>query len=401
MEFVGLSWASAGFVGLSAELNILLSFEMKTVLFVINRFAAGGAETQVRRISVGLARRGWGVSVVSLMRDVIDTKELDEAGVERTSLECSRGLYSLLGVFPLVGRLRERTPDVVVSMMIPADPVARVATAIASVPLVSSLRGERVGGRAVVAFLRMTDRWVACLTANAERIRRVLGHRVTSDPRRIEIVRNAIVASDFRVNPETRSRVRGELGLDCREFVWVSVGSQRPPKNYVGLLRAFSALDSGKLLIVGAPFQADELTALAKELGVSDRIVQLGRRSDVPDILAASDAFVLASHNEGLPNAVMEAMAAGLPVVATDVGGVSELLPTSAHGVRVKARDPNALIEGMRKLAGMSDDERRAMGLCAQAHIGENYELDSVLNHWESLLNRVAGEHRSTRAKAD
>lgn len=371
------------------------------VTFVFNRFAAGGAETQVRLVSVGLARRGWDVTVVSLMSDIIDANELSVAGVRQFNLGCSRGFSSLWGLFPLCSLLRRSAPDVVVSMMVPADPLTRIAAAVNNLTLISSLRGERVGGRAVVAFLRMTDRWVACLTANAERIRRVLGHRVTSDPRRIEIVRNAIVASDFRVNPETRSRVRGELGLDCREFVWVSVGSQRLPKNYVGLLRAFSALDSGKLLIVGAPFQADELTALAKELGVSDRIVQLGRRSDVPDILAASDAFVLASHNEGLPNAVMEAMAAGLPVVATDVGGVSELLPTSAHGVRVKARDPNALIEGMRKLAGMSDDERRAMGLCAQAHIGENYELDSVLNHWESLLNRVAGEHRSTRAKAD
>lgn len=90
-------------------------------------------------------------------------------------------------------------------------------------------------------------------------------------------------------------------------------------------------------------------------------------------------------------------MAAGLPVVATDVGGVSELLPSSAHGVLVKAGDQDALVTGMRRIAEMTVEARSAMGRRAQAHIRDNYEFESVLDHWETLMNRVVSEHRSRR----
>lgn len=365
--------------------------------FVFNRFAAGGAETQVRRISTGLAKRGWDVCVVSLMHDAIEAPDVDAAGVARANLGADRGVAGFRGVLPLIAHLRATQPDVVVSLMIPADPVARIAAAIARIPLVSSLRGERVGGRAVTTYLRFTDRWVTLLTANTEKTKRVLGPIVAAHPEGIEVVRNAIVSGDFKMNPEVRSLVRDELGIPPGTFVWTSVGSQRPAKNYPGLLRAFGALKGGKLLIVGDALQDRELSALSEQLGISDRVVQLGRRADIPEILAASDGFVMASLHEGLPNALMEAMAAGLPVVATNVGGVGELLLADSFGVLVKARDHDALVAGMRKVASMSAEERRAMGRCAQAHIRENYELDSVLKDWEGLLKRVVSIYRSRR----
>ncbi|WP_083485784.1 glycosyltransferase [Thauera sp. 28] len=370
------------------------------VAFVLNRFASGGAETQVRRISSGLARRGWRVEVVSLMPDLIEPTELEAAGVRRINLQLGRGISAFRGVLPLARHLRAVRPDVVVSLMIPADPVARIAAAIAKVPLVSSLRNERVGGRAVTSYLRLTDGLAASLTANTDKIKSVLGPRVSARPERIEVVRNAIVTASFKAGPEARQSVRTALGLTDDAFVWVAVGAQRPQKNYLGLLRAFAALEGGRLLIVGEAYQGDELKDLAQELGIGDRVLQLGRRADIPEILAASDAFVMASHHEGLPNALMEAMAAGLPVVATDVGGIGDLLPAATHGLLVKAGDHDALVAGMRELGAMPDEARKAMGLCAQAHIRDNYELESVLNHWESLLKRVAGEHRSKRNKA-
>jgi len=307
------------------------------VSFVLNRFAAGGAETQVRRIASGLAERGWDVCVVSLMRDAIEPTDVDAAGVARVNLGVGRGVAAFRGVLPLIAHLRATRPDVVVSLMIPADPVARISAAIARIPLVSSLRGERVGGRAVTTYLRFTDRWVTLLTANTEKTKRVLGPIVAAHPERIEVIRNAIVAGDFKMNSDARSRVRDELGIPPGAFVWTSVGSQRPAKNYPGLLRAFGALKGGKLLIVGDALQDRELSALSEQLGISERVVQLGRRADIPEILAASDGFVMASLHEGLPNALMEAMATGLPVVATNVGGIAELLLADSSGVLVKA----------------------------------------------------------------
>src|SRR5690606_15043714 len=117
---------------------------------------------------------------------------------------------------------------------------------------------------------------------------------------------------------------------------------------------------------------------LRRSYGLQDRVQFLGQRQDVPELLHAADAIVLSSRTEGLPNALMEAMATGLPVAATDVGGVRELVTEDQTGFLAASGDARGLAQAMSKLMRLSEQERAEMGRQAQRHIRENFELEIV-----------------------
>ncbi|WP_437904271.1 glycosyltransferase [Sorangium sp. So ce327] len=158
----------------------------------------------------------------------------------------------------------------------------------------------------------------------------VLGRREV-DPPKLHVVVNGINLSRFAPDPAARVRVRAELAIPRDAWVVGSVGRLSPVKNHALLVRAAatSLPRNGRVLLVGEGAERARLDALARELGVSERVLFAGERHDVPALLAALDVFALPSLSEGLPLALLEAMAAGLPVVATDVGGVSTVL---VHG---------------------------------------------------------------------
>jgi glycosyltransferase involved in cell wall biosynthesis len=173
----------------------------------------------------------------------------------------------------------------------------------------------------------------------------------------VEVLVHGVVQDDGSPVPGTRARVRRELGLSDDAVVAITVANLRREKDYPNLLRAArEALGSDSRLVVLAVGQGPlerEVHALHQELGLGERVRLLGHRTDVPDLLAASDVFVLASAHEGLPVSIMEAMVAGLPVVATAVGGVPEAVDDGASGTLVPARDPGALA---RALTSVSTD---------------------------------------------
>ena len=120
-------------------------------------------------------------------------------------------------------------------------------------------------------------------------------------------------------------------------------------------------------------------------MGISDRVVFLGLRRDIPSLLDAADGYVLSSVWEGLPNAVMEAMAAAKPVVATCVGGVPELVQEDETGFIAPPRNPEALAQAMEKMMALPKEKRLEMGEVGRAYIEANYSLEHVVDQWEAL----------------
>lgn len=164
-----------------------------------------------------------------------------------------------------------------------------------------------------------------------------------------DVLVHGIVQSDAQPDAGTRARVRRELGIAEHAVVAITVANLRREKDYPNLLHAaHMAIQEEPSLIVLAVGQgplADEVQGLHRHLGLGDRVRLLGYRTDVANLLAASDVFVLASAQEGLPVSIMEAMAAGLPVVATEVGGVPEAVADGEVGRLVPPSDPAALAE--------------------------------------------------------
>jgi glycosyltransferase involved in cell wall biosynthesis len=360
-----------------------------TVVFVLNRIAAGGAEAQVRRVSVGLSERGWQVTIISLSKDTVFPTECVSQNIERVNLMGPLGWRAVFQVFRLRRELRRQAPAVCVSMMIPADPVARLACLFSGLPLISSLRNEYIGGWVVNLALFITSWIPICVTTNTVSVKQRLGPKVTPWWRSIEVVPNAVQLENVTDLPVVRREVRRELGVSEDTFLWVAVGAQTPQKNYLGLLEALKLVPDSNLLIVGADFQKAMLTIASESLGLAQRVSQLGRRNDVARLLIAADGFVQASDYEGMPNAVMEAMFARKPIVATAVGGVPELIETGVSGILVAPKSPHTLAQAMRSIEKMGAIERASLGERAHNHVLSNHSLPVVVDQWEWVIQRA------------
>ncbi len=128
---------------------------------------------------------------------------------------------------------------------------------------------------------------------------------------------------------------------------------------------------------------------MANELDLEDKVRFLGVRRDVPDLMNAADAYVMSSAWEGMPMVLLEAEACGLPVVATDVGGNSEVILNNKSGYIVPPGDSEALAAAIVKMMALSEAERRAMGRAGRAHIEANYSLERVVDQWEELYREL------------
>ena len=203
---------------------------------------------------------------------------------------------------------------------------------------------------------------------------------------------HGIVHDDSAGPTRTRNDVRADLGLPEDAVVTITVANLRKEKDYPNLLRAAQAALSQRddlvMLAVGQGPLADDIAALHAELGLGDRFKLLGYRSDVADLLGASDIFLLSSEFEGLPVSIMEAMAVGLPTVATAVGGVPEAVADDVTGTLVPSQDHFRLAEAIVALA--SDAGARArMGAEAKAR-STRFDIRNAVGTQQAAYRRLA-----------
>jgi glycosyltransferase involved in cell wall biosynthesis len=173
----------------------------------------------------------------------------------------------------------------------------------------------------------------------------------------------------------------------------LSVGRLKAPKDFVTLARALRSLDptTFRASIAG---DGPDASAVAAELGSAGEL--LGERRDIRELLGQSDIFVLSSTSEGMPITILEAMAAGVPVVASDVGGVSELVEHGVTGLLVPPRDPDALAAALRRLLD-DPQSRRTLGDAGRARAEAEFDLPRFRAQHLELYERVLAPKRSRR----
>lgn len=234
---------------------------------------------------------------------------------------------------------------------------------------------------------RAADRFIAVSRADQRRMVEVEG----VDPRRTLFVPIGIVPSP----PPDGRDVRAELGIAPGVPTIGVVGLLRPQKAHHVLLRATALLAREwpgiQVLLVGDGPERAELERLARDLGLQDAVRFLGYRPDVPDVLRALDIAVCCSDFEGSPAAVLEYMDAALPVVATEVGGIPDLIEPGVHGLLVPAGDPEALADALAEL--LRDPARaRRMGALGQERRRAEFDLDVMVRRFEDLYCELLSE---------
>jgi glycosyltransferase involved in cell wall biosynthesis len=184
------------------------------------------------------------------------------------------------------------------------------------------------------------------------------------------LIPNGVPLSRFQNPSQSRSAWRKQEGFTETDVLLTSIGRFDAIKNHSLLLDAFAkgpvSMQGKYLLLAGTGQLEQTLRAQAKRLGIAEQVIFLGLRQDVPEILAASDAFVFASDSEGSPLSVMESMAVGLPVCGTAVGGIPELVETEREGILVAPRDIPSLAYALTRIC-TAVGERHAMGKAAAA----------------------------------
>jgi len=211
------------------------------------------------------------------------------------------------------------------------------------------------------------------------------------DRRKFWLIHNGIDLNEFRPSPDTgQTNPRQRLGISLNALVVTCVANLRPPKGHFYLIEAISQTQwkqlNLKLLLVGDGPLREDLEAFARKYHISEAIAFLGAvdRRTVLDVLRITDIFVLPSLNEGLPTAVLEAMAAGCPVVATAVGGMPELVVHNETGLLIPPRDPVALAKALPLLAE-NEETRKRMGTASKKRVQQFFSIDRMVQEYESL----------------
>lgn len=237
--------------------------------------------------------------------------------------------------------------------------------------------------------LPLYDRVVALAQSHAEYLERE--ERIPKD--KIVVIHNGVDTSRFEPagSPGERERLRAGLAIPERALVVTIVAALRPEKNHEMLIRAAAELRGGYLfLVVGEGSEDGRLRELADRFSLGNTVRFMGRRSDIPDILAASDLFVLCSHPvvETFPLSILEAMSSGLPIVSTRVGSIETIVGDGREGLLVAPGDEISLVDAIRRL-GDDAVRRREMGVRARGKVVERFSLGIMVERYAGLFEEI------------
>ncbi len=331
-------------------------------------------------------------SEAALIRDSWLGKTLRGRGVPVTMLQRgARGFAATL--WDLVRLIRLRGVAILHAHEFFMNTLGLMASRLTGVPLVATVHGKNYYAdrlRRRIAY-RLVGRFAGRMVTVSEDNKRFLAERIGIPRSRVQVIPNG-VPLDQNASEAGISALRKALGLNHHNEIVGTVGSLYPVKGHKYLIDAARAVlrrfQEAVFLIVGRGGLLEELEAQADQLGIASHLRFLGHREDVRDLLSVCDVFVLPSLSEGLPLALLEAMAAGVPAVATRVGGVGEVLEDRKTGLLVPPGDSRALAQGIMTLL---EDRSLARELAdaARGMVASRFSLTGMVHAYQDLYSEL------------
>jgi glycosyltransferase involved in cell wall biosynthesis len=379
------------------------------IAIVIARLNVGGPATHVFELAAGLPRDRFDVRLIAGREGRGETGMHylgEEKGVRPeiiAALSPHLGPADLAAFMQLFRSFRGWKPDVVHTHTAKAGAVGRVAARAAGVPVViHTFHGHVLRGYftpPAEAFFRTVERGLGRLTDRIVTLSPALKADLVSmhiaAPEKIDVVPLGMNLAPLLGCRVRRSELRAELGIRGDEPLVGTVGRLVPIKNQrVFLEAARSMVDSGnpaRFVVIGDGEMRESLQEYAGALGLAERVRFLGWKKDMAPVYGALDLFALTSDNEGTPVAVIEAMAAGVPVVATAVGGVPDVVRDGETGRLVPAGDAEALSRAWRAVLAESEATARMRAL-ARREVEERFGRERMLAAMAGLYAELAGK---------
>ncbi|MBL8851211.1 MAG: glycosyltransferase [Planctomycetaceae bacterium] len=361
----------------------------RRIAFCITDLDVGGAEQCLVNVVGRLDRREWTPHVYCLSRRGALVDRLDALGISCTCLDW-RGWPDAWRVVSLARQLRAFRPQLLQTFLFHGNIAGRLAGTLAGVPVIVS--GIRVAEREKAWHVRL-DRWTRGLVTQHVCVSRAVAdfsiREARLRPETVSVIPNGVDVERFQTAAPLSN---AELGAPPETKWLIAVGRLHPQKGHLLLLEAIAPLlraaPDWRLMIVGEGPLRSELERRILELGCREQVVLTGFRNDVPRLLRTASILVLPSLWEGLPNVVLEAQAAGLPVVASDVEGIREVIISGQTGLITEAGNRVHLQAALKEL--MSSPERRLrMKDNLQVHSQSMVTVDFAARMYSDLYRRL------------
>lgn len=361
-------------------------------------FIHGGTERQLVAALQLLDRRRFEIRVGCLQRRGPFLPQVEALGlpIHEFPITSLYGRSTLIQLRRLIRLLREEKTELVHAFDFYTNIFAGMAARLAGVPALLISRREMAVDRRVLqqAAIRFSAFLAHGIVANSRAAGMRLTGRAGAVPGRLAVIPNCIDPAPFRLEMAPK-RAAASLGLPASAMRIGLLCALRPEKDVATFLRAAALVareaESARFVLIGDGSERTNLENLAAELGLARSVLFLGDRSDIPELLAALDVVVLSSLTESFPNAILEAMAAGRPVVATHVGGVPELVQDGRTGWLVAPGDPQTMARRILELAH-SPSLRRSMGEAGRALVVQQFSparmKEGLEAYYEEVLRR-------------
>ena len=368
------------------------------VTHLVTDLARGGAEVFLQRL-VTAQQDDVRHRVISLTGEGELGPEIRAAGVEVAALSVTGPAGAPIALTRLIHMFRKDTPDVLMTWLYHADFLGTIAALLRpSTKLVWNIRCADMDlskygyvSRGLPHVLARLSRLPAVVVANSEAGRRI-HENYGYGPRRWEILPNGFDMQTFRPDPAQRPKTRATLGVDQGAPVVGLFARFDPMKDHATFLSAADLVSKARpdvlFLLAG---RGTDSTALDRLIGdreeLRGRLILLGERRDIPELMAATDIAVCSSLTEGFPNTIGEAMTSGVPCVSTDVGDAA-LLIGDTGGVVPKA-DPAALAHKLEEFLDIAPEARAGLGERARRRIEEKFSLKAVVARYAGLFREL------------
>lgn len=366
------------------------------ILHLITTLDTGGAEMMLAKLLADLDGERFCNQVVSMTQKGPVGEQIKKLGIRVDHLGLLRGRPKIKSIFGLARMIREFQPDIILTWLYHADLLGLLTTrACSRAKVVWNIRCSHIDLAQYKKLTAVTVRLCSLLShfpdaviANSNAGRKFhqnMGYR----PKHFKVIPNGFDLERFAPDARARRRVRAELGIGLKNPCVAMVARFDPMKDHKTFLRA-AALIAEKEKHVhfilcgnGVDQNNASLYGMVRDMALSDRVHLLGPRDDVPAILAATDVFALCSKGEGFPNVVGEAMACGVPAVASDVGDVREIIGDT--GLVVPSQNPSAMAGALCRILAMPAQKRKNLGKKARQRIQDNYSMKKIAARYEEF----------------
>ncbi len=351
------------------------------ILYVITGLGQGGAERVVCDLADKMYEKGFQVKIAYLTGEILTKPNHKEIQLIKIGLN---SLTSLPTAYKKLSNIISYfQPDIVHAHMIHANLISRlIRIRIPIKKLICTAHSANEGGRLRMFLYRITHN-LSDYTTNVSLYASNSFIKQGAVPKNgINTIYNGVNFNKFKYNNFAREKIQQELNISADTKILLAVGRFHAAKNYFNLIKAINilkfSLDNFVLLIAGDGELRSDIEKLILKLELSNKIILLGRRNDISDLMSACDVFVLSSNYEGLPTVLIEALACQAHVVSTDVSGAKEII--DKYGKIILKNNPEILSEAIEEALKYS-----SKNILAKEYVKNKFDLEVISNQWRNI----------------